>query len=188
MDDSFDVSNNNFGESGAFAIKGSYLSDATIVGNVAGRIEDGIILDNFSGLLISQNRVMGHVSISVQNCSDSTIDSNNEAANNIGILVSYCGDVLVSNNRATTLDPITGHGRGEGIWVAESTGITITSNTVSYNIDGILLSNNATGNTITDNTISNNNCGIRTDQTTVDQNYVADDNTFSGNTQDICNP
>src|SRR5438552_3314591 len=72
---SFDISNNSL-EGGTFAINGDHVSDASIVGNTGGA-EDGIVLSNFSGLLISQNSIVGHVSIGVQHCVDSTFEVQN---------------------------------------------------------------------------------------------------------------
>jgi len=91
--DNFDASYNIL-QGGAFAIKGSYVSDASIVGNTGGA-EDGIALDNTSGLLISENSLVGHVSISVQSCGDLTVDSNTATAYDEGIGLSDCSNVLV---------------------------------------------------------------------------------------------
>ena len=175
---SFDISNNSL-EGGTFAINGDHVSDASIVGNTGGA-EDGIVLSNFSGLLISQNIIVGHVSIGVQDCGDSTIDGNTANAHDYGIFVGACGNILVSNNNASNIT------NGQGIYLDNSDNVTITSNTLSNNLEGIRLVDYATGNSITNNAISNNQCGIRTDSTsTPDQNYLAD-NTFTGNTQDYC--
>ncbi len=175
---SFDISNNSL-EGGTFAINGDHVSDASIVGNTGGA-EDGIVLSNFSGLLISQNSIVGHVSIGVQDCGDSTIDGNTANAHDYGIFVGACGNILVSNNNASNIT------NGQGIYLDNSDNVTITSNTLSNNLEGIRLVDYATGNSITNNAISNNQCGIRTDSTsTPDQNYLAD-NTFTGNTQDYC--
>jgi len=175
---SFDVSNNSL-EGGPGAINGFNLSNASIVGNTGGG-EDGITLHHLSGLLVSQNSIRAHTPIAVSSCGDLTINNNTADSPNAGIEISDCNNVLVSNNTANV------SGGEEGIWVTGSDGINITSNTLSYNTNGILLSNFATGNTITGNLISNNQCGIQTDSTsTVDQNSVAD-NTFAGNTQDYC--
>jgi parallel beta-helix repeat protein len=178
MSSSFDVSYNNLG-GGPFAITGSYVSDASIIGNTGGG-EDGINLDHLSGLLISQNNIQAHTPIAVSSCGDLTIENNALYSPNAGIIVSHCNNVLVLNNTANV------SGGEEGIWVTGSDSINITANTLSHNTNGIRLSNFATGNTITGNLISNNQCGIQADSTsTVDQNYVAD-NTFAGNTQDYC--
>ena len=175
---SFDISNNSL-QGGTFAINGDHVSDANIVGNTGGA-EDGIVLSNFSGLLISQNSIVGHVSIGVQDCGDSTIDGNTANAHDYGIFVGACGNVLVSNNNASNIT------NGQGIYLDNSDNVTITSNTLSNNLEGIRMVDYATGNSITNNAISNNQCGIRTDSTSSpDQNYVAD-NTFAGNTQDYC--
>jgi len=177
MSSSFDVSNNSL-EGGLGAINGFNLSDASIVGNTGGG-EDGITLSHLSGLLISQNSILAHVSISVQSCGDLTIESNNASAHDTGIAVSNCNNVLVSNNTASNIV-------GEGIWLTGSDGINITANTLSNNTNGIRLSSFATGNAITSNLISDQQCGIQIDPSTgVEQNYVAD-NTFAGNTQDYC--
>jgi len=178
MSSSFDVSNNSL-EGGPGAINGFNLSNASIVGNTGGG-EDGITLHHLSGLLVSQNSIRAHTPIAVSSCGDLTIENNTADSPNAGIDISDCNNVLVSNNTANV------SGGEEGIWVTGSDGINITSNTLSHNTNGILLSNFATGNTITGNLISNNQCGIQTDSTsTVDQNSVAD-NTFAGNTQDYC--
>ena len=174
---SFDVSNNSI-EAGPFTIEGSYVSDASIVGNTGGA-EDGIILDHLSGFLFSQNSIRAHVPIGVDSCGDLTIANNNLASPDTGIIVSNCDHVLVSNNTVSNID-------GSGIWLIGADDINITSNTVSHNMNGIRLSNFATGNSITDNVISNDQCGIQTDSSSsVDQNYIAD-NTLSGNSQDYC--
>src|SRR6266581_2329106 len=181
---SFDLSYNTLG-GGPFAITGSYLSDASIVGNTGGA-EDGINLDHLSGLLISQNSMSAHTPISVYSCSNVSIDSNSVTSPNAGITVSNCDNVLVSDNTAS--NPFGGASNlsEEGIWITGSNNITIISNAVSYSFSGILLSDFATGNTVTNNVISNNQCGIQTDSSSsVDQNYVAD-NTFEGNAQDYC--
>ena len=177
--DNFDASYNSL-QGGAFAIKGSYVSDASIVGNTGGA-EDGIALDNTSRLLISENSLVGHVSISVQSCGDLTIDSNTATAYDEGIALSDCSNVLVSNNSASNIP------NGQGIFVAESTSVQITSNSVSNDATGIGLDNSATGNSVTSNSITNNQCGIATGRNGLDQNYIAD-NTFQDNARDICNP
>ena len=182
--DSFDLSYNDL-QGGVETLRGSYISDASIVGNTGGG-EDGMSLDNISGLLVSQNSIRAHVSLSVSNCGNTTIDSNTANAFNDGIVVSECSDVSVTNNLVTS-----GNVGGEryylGILLSASTNIDVSSNGVSNSDNGIFLANYATGNSIHDNSITNNQCGITTDSTTVDQNYIAD-NTFQGNVQDICNP
>jgi parallel beta-helix repeat protein len=174
---SFDLSYNTL-QGGPFAIGGSYVSDASIVGNMGG-VEDGITLDHLSGLLISQNSIRAHEQIYLYSCGDLTIEENNATTADVGIGISNCNNVLVTNNFES-------NGGGLGIWVIGSDSINITSNTLSQNTNGIRLTSYATGNTITSNLISNNQCGIQTDSSsTVDQNYVAN-NTFTGNTQDYC--
>ncbi|HVH15111.1 MAG TPA: NosD domain-containing protein [Candidatus Angelobacter sp.] len=179
VDDSFDISYNSI-QGGTNALNGSYLSDATIVGNTVGA-EDGISLDNIAHLLISQNRVGAHASIVVKSCGDVTIDGNTvKAVDSPEIFVAACTNVLVSNNAASN------NVDGQGVWVDGSDNVNVNSNTLSGNAVGIRLTDSATGNTITTNTISNNQCGIQTDSTsTPDQNNIAD-NTFAGNTQDFC--
>jgi parallel beta-helix repeat protein len=178
MSTSFDVSHNAL-RGGAFAIRGSYLNNASFVGNTGGA-EEGMELDHLSGLLISQNKLFGHESIHVESCGDSTIDSNNASSHDDGIYIANCDNIQVSNNDASNIT------YGPGIYLVNSDGITITSNILSNNPEGIRLVDHATGNSITNNVISNNQCGIQTDSSsTVDQNYVAD-NTFTGNTQDYC--
>src|SRR5207245_9195152 len=49
---------------------------------------------------------------------------------------------------------------GSGISVGESTNIGITSNTVSYDENGMIFGSNAAGNNITSNSITNNQCGV----------------------------
>ena len=184
MSSSFDVSYNTLG-GGPFAVTGSYVSDASIIGNTGGA-EDGINLDHLSGLLISQNNIQAHTPIFVYSCGDLTINNNTVNSPDTGIGVSNCNNVLISNNNAN-VGRTASNGGVVGIWVDGSDSINITSNTVSYNIGGgIRLTNFATGNAITNNVISNNQCGIQTDSSSsVDQNYVAN-NTFAGNTQDYC--
>jgi len=181
---SFDVSYNTLG-GGPFAITGSYLSGASIVGNKGGA-EEGINLDHLSAVSINQNSIQAHTPISVYSCGDLTIDSNTVSSPDTGIAVSNCNNVLVSNNNPN-LGGTGSNGGVVGIGVDGSDGINITSNTVSYNIGGgIRLTNSARGNVITNNAISDNQCGIQTDSSSsVDQNHVAN-NTFAGNTQDYC--
>ena len=175
---SFDVSYNAL-QGGAFTIRGSYLSNASFVGNTGGA-EEGIELDHLSSLLISQNQLFGHESIHVESCADTTIDSNNASAHDDGVYIANCDNIQVSNNDASNI------AYGPGIYLVDSDGITITSNILSNNPEGIRLVDHSTGNYITTNTISNNQCGIRTDSiSTPDQNYLAD-NTFTGNTRDYC--
>src|SRR3989475_6377707 len=76
--ESFDVSYNRL-QGGEDAVVGSSVSDASIVGN-SGGAEGGIVLDNVSGLLISQNNLSGHVSIAVLSCGNVTIDNNTASA------------------------------------------------------------------------------------------------------------
>src|SRR2546422_8515409 len=181
---SFDVSYNTLG-GGPFAITGSYLSGASIVGNKGGA-EEGINLDHLSAVSINQNSIQAHTPISVYSCGDLTINSNTVSSPDTGIAVSNCNNVLVSNNNPN-LGGTGSNGGVVGIGVDGSDGINITSNTVSYNIGGgIRLTNSARGNVITNNAISDNQCGIQTDSSSsVDQNHVAN-NTFAGNTQDYC--
>lgn len=181
MDSSFDISNNVL-YGGTHVIFGSNVSDASIVGNTGGA-ESGIRLDSFSGVLVSQNTITGHTPVDVSNCGDVTIDSNTASASSYGIFVSRCTNVSVTNNNATS---VSGSHSDAGIWLSESDNIDVSSNSLSNNSNGILLTNGSTGNSVTGNTITHNNCGITTDLTTVDQNYIAD-NTFVGNTQDFCN-
>ncbi len=175
---SFDVSYNAL-QGGAFTIRGSYLSNASFVGNT-GNAEEGIELDHLSGLLIGQNQLYGHESIHVESCADTTIDSNNASAHDDGVYIANCDNIQVSNNDASNI------AYGQGIYLVNSDGITITSNILSNNPEGIRLVDHSTANSVTTNAISNNQCGIRTDSTSSpDQNYVAD-NTFTGNIQDYC--
>src|SRR2546425_6959375 len=148
----FDVSNNSL-QGGSWTIKGSYMSNASIVGNTGGA-EDGITLDNISGLLISQNSISARVPIAVLSCGNLTIDNNTATAFDDGIAVSDCSTVLVSNNKASNIP------YGSGISIGESTNIGITSNTVSYDENGILFGSNAAGNSITNNSITNDQCGV----------------------------
>ncbi len=175
--DKFDVRNNSLG-GGAFAIDGQYVSDASIVGNTGGA-EDGIVLVNISGLLISQNNLRGHLSIAVQSCGDLTIDNNTANAFDDGIFVSGCSNVLVSNNIASNIP------YGSGISVGESTNIGITSNTVSYDENGMIFGSNAAGNNITSNSITNNQCGVGGPETVFQDNAFYN-NTFNSNNNEFC--
>jgi len=175
--DSFDVSNNSL-QGGSWTIKGSYMSNASIVGNTGGA-EDGITLDNISGLLISQNSISARVPIAVLSCGNLTIDNNTATAFDDGIAVSDCSTVLVSNNKASNIP------YGSGISIGESTNIGITSNTVSYDENGILFGSNAAGNSITSNSITNNQCGVAGPETVFQDNAFYN-NTFNSNNNEFC--
>jgi len=177
--ESFDVSYNRL-QGGEDAVVGSSVSDASIVGN-SGGAEGGIVLDNVSGLLISQNNLSGHVSIAVLSCGNVTIDNNTASAFDEGIAVSDCSNVLVSNNNASNMP------YGNGISLGESSSIEVTSNNLSKDTNGIVLGYYATGNNVTNNAITNNQCGIAIDSTALGQNYIAN-NAFQGNVNDTCDP
>src|SRR5439155_20681152 len=98
---------------------------------------------------ICQNSIRAYTPIAGCSCGYVAINNKTADSPNAGIEISDCNNVLVSNNTANV------SGGEEGIWVTGSDGINITSNTLSYNTHGILLSNFATGNTITGNLISN---------------------------------
>src|SRR3989454_536112 len=175
--DSFDVSNNSL-QGGSWTIKGSYMSNASIVGNTGGA-EDGITLDNISGLLISQNSIRARVPIAVLSCGNLTIDNNTATAFDDGIAVSDCSNVLVSNNKASNIP------YGSGISIGESTNIGITSNTVSYDENGMIFDSNAAGNSINSNSITNNQCGVAGPETVFQDNAFYN-NTFNSNNNEFC--
>src|SRR5437667_12671234 len=133
MSSSFDVSYNILG-GGPFAITGSYVSDASIIGNTGGA-EDGINLDHLSGLLISQNNIQAHTPISVYSCGDLTIDNNTVNSPDTGIGVSNCNNVLISNNNAN-VGRTASNGGEDGIWLDGYDRRSIPSNIVSYNVCG----------------------------------------------------
>src|SRR2546426_6046260 len=174
---SFDVSNNSL-QGGSWTIKGSYMSNASIVGNTGGA-EGGITLDNISGLLISQNSIRAHVPIAVLSCGNLTIDNNTATAFDDGIAVSDCSNVLVSNNKASNIP------NGSGISIGASTNIGITSNSVSYDRNGMIFDSNAAGNNITSNSITNNQCGVAGPETVFQDNAFYN-NTFNSNSNEFC--
>lgn len=187
---SIDITDNTI-LGGAHTILGTYLSDVTITGN-SGGAESGILLHHVDSILLSKNKISAHDPFSVDDCNNVAIHHNMAFASDAGISVSNCENVTVSKNTVQycntnpipQLCPVQGQG-DTGIVLLMSTDILVSRNNVTSNGVGISLLFNATGNTISHNLIARNDCGIKTDQSTVDQNKLSK-NIFQANTHDYC--